>query len=692
MKYIQSKQIKLFLLIFVLVALGSVVIKPFKASALSGSDFRAGRIIDDAVFYNGSAMSAGEIQNFLNAKVPVCDTNGTQPSNRNGYATRADWGRANGYAPPYICLKDYSENTPAKAADSYCSAYSGGAKSAAQIIRDVGVACNISQKSMIVLLQKEQSLITDDWPWSNQYRSATGYACPDTAPCDSEFYGFFNQVYNAARQLKRYSLQPQSFTYRPGYNSIYFNPGPCKTYATNGSCTEYHSIEYCGKSTVLIENYATAALYNYTPYQPNASAINNLYGSGDSCGAYGNRNFWRLYNDWFGSTLSDRPISNMDWTFENLEGGTSGIKPTPNTVGITPKTVEFGGKLYVFYYDSTLRVIRLATAGNTGWTHKTLDGADTLNGRVIADVGKATTAIVFNNMLHAYYYNTSDGSMRHAWSTNGSDWNFETLDGLSTAVSGVEGNIGMSSTSVEYGGEMHIFYYDATRGNMRHAYFSSANGWKFQNLDGDYGSLSGLNSVTGQNPDATIYNGSLQLFYYDVSNGNLRHAWLVTGQAWKFENLDGDIGSIGRFNSILGQDPSTISHNGSLQLFYYDVSNGNLRHAWTSPGQAWKFENLDGDIGSIGRNNSNVGSMNEAFSFKDSLYIFYRDNNSGVLRYAWADSAGWHFTLLEGSSYSISGNRSNTGFWPTVTGYGDSLQLYYFDNDQRSLRHAFGNP
>ena len=172
---------------------------------------------------------------------------------------------------------------------------------------------------------------------------------------------------------------------------------------------------------------------------------------------------------------------------------------------------------------------------------------------------------------------------------------------------------------------------------MRHAYFSSAKGWKFQNLDGDYGSLSGLNSVTGQNPDATIYNGSLQLFYYDVSNGN-------------------------------------------------------LRHAWTSPGQAWKFENLDGDIGSIGRNNSNVGSMNEAFSFKNSLYIFYRDNNSGVLRYAWADSAGWHFTLLEGSSYSISGNRSNTGFWPTVTGYGDSLQLYYFDNDQRSLRHAFGNP
>jgi hypothetical protein len=286
MKYTQNKQIKLFLLILVLVALGSIVIKPYKASALSGSDFRAGRIIDDAILYNGGTMGAGEIQNFLNAKVPVCDTNGTQPSNRNGYATRADWGRANGYAPPYICLKDYSENTPTKAADSYCNAYSGGTKSASQIIRDVGVACNISQKSMIVLLQKEQSLITDDWPWSNQYRSATGYGCPDTAPCDSEYYGFFNQVYNAARQFQRYRIQADLFNYRAGQTRY----------------VQYNPNAGCGGTNVFIENAATAALYNYTPYQPNASALNNLYGSGDGCGAYGNRNFWRMHNDWFGGT------------------------------------------------------------------------------------------------------------------------------------------------------------------------------------------------------------------------------------------------------------------------------------------------------------------------------------------------------------------------------------------------------
>ncbi|MBC7404826.1 MAG: hypothetical protein H7252_03970 [Cytophaga sp.] len=51
-----------------------------------------------------------------------------------------------------------------------------------------------------------------------------------------------------------------------------------------------------------MENQATAGLYNYTPYQPNTAALANLYGTGDSCSAYGNRNFWRMFYDWFGST------------------------------------------------------------------------------------------------------------------------------------------------------------------------------------------------------------------------------------------------------------------------------------------------------------------------------------------------------------------------------------------------------
>ena len=60
---------------------------------------------------------------------------------------------------------------------------------------------------------------------------------------------------------------------------------------------------------MYIQNQATANLYIYTPYQPNAAALNNLFGSGDGCSAYGNRNFWRLFSDWFGSTFADDTFS-----------------------------------------------------------------------------------------------------------------------------------------------------------------------------------------------------------------------------------------------------------------------------------------------------------------------------------------------------------------------------------------------
>ncbi len=48
------------------------------AAALSGSEFQGGRIVDDSMFFNGSAISAQDIQLFLNSKVPVCDTMGQQ--------------------------------------------------------------------------------------------------------------------------------------------------------------------------------------------------------------------------------------------------------------------------------------------------------------------------------------------------------------------------------------------------------------------------------------------------------------------------------------------------------------------------------------------------------------------------------------------------------------------------------------
>jgi LysM repeat protein len=66
----------------------------------------------------------------------------------------------------------------------------------------------------------------------------------------------------------------------------------------------YNPKASCGRQTFKLKSQATAKLYYYTPYVPNASALRNLWGSGDSCGAYGNRNFWRQFWTWFGSPVA----------------------------------------------------------------------------------------------------------------------------------------------------------------------------------------------------------------------------------------------------------------------------------------------------------------------------------------------------------------------------------------------------
>nr|WP_246383222.1 VCBS repeat-containing protein [Microbacterium proteolyticum] len=246
----------------VLVALPATVSPTSSASAANAADWNAGNIIDDAVFYDSNAMSSGEIQTFMERQVRSCQSG-------------------------YTCIKDYRQNTDNRPADRYCDGYSGRAnESASTIIDRVARSCGISQKSLLVLLQKEQGLITSTSPSAWNYSAATGQGCPDTAPCDASTSGFFYQVYYAARQFEIYRLSPTSWGYQAGrYNNILYNP--------NGNC---------GTQRVYIENQATAGLYIYTPYVPNQAALNNLYGTGDGCSAYGNRNFWRTFTDWFGST------------------------------------------------------------------------------------------------------------------------------------------------------------------------------------------------------------------------------------------------------------------------------------------------------------------------------------------------------------------------------------------------------
>lgn len=251
----------------VVAASGLVVGTPqAPATAAVAADFDPGAIISDATFYDYGSMSESDIQRFLNDKGRNC-TAGERP-----------------------CLKDYRENTPTRPVEiGLCWQYTGAAnESAARILTKVATACEINPRVLLVLLEKENSLVTRTRPTARNYDAATGFGCPDTAPCNTEYYGFANQVYRAARQYLVYRNNATRYGYQAGRtNTILYHPNAA-----------------CGSGKVYIQNQATAALYIYTPYQPNAAALKNLYGTGDSCSSYGNRNFWRLFSDWFGDPWS----------------------------------------------------------------------------------------------------------------------------------------------------------------------------------------------------------------------------------------------------------------------------------------------------------------------------------------------------------------------------------------------------
>jgi hypothetical protein len=667
--------------VYLLAIFLGILVSSSNVSALSGSEFNPANILDDAVFFNHTSMSANDIQVFLNTKVSTCDTWGTQP-----YAgtTRAAYGASRGYPAPFTCIKDYSQSIPAKSADTYCvGTVAPGTKSAAQIIYDVSQACRINPKVLIVLLQKEQALITDDWPWTNQYTKATGFYCPDDPNnpgwCDPAYAGFFNQVYNAARQLNRYIQQPSYFNFASGRTSYI-------SYQANAPS--------CGGTNVNIQNGATAALYNYTPYQPNTAALNNLYGTGDSCSAYGNRNFWRMFNDWFGSTKSNLNIgpSDVNWKFENLLGKSTGVIPSIESNGGTPASISYGGKLFVFSYNYTKNTLELIV-DNSGWSKQTLDGqGGTCSGSVNVATGLHPSVAIYNNKISVAYHQFSDGKLRVA-SINPDDLScsVSTIDGtVNLSISGsINSNLGSKPSITSYSGSLQVFYYDQQNGNLRHAWHTATGGWKTEDLDGASSAVSGFNSNTGSHVKTFVYNDSLRVFYYDQQNGNLRHAWTSPTQGWKFENLDGSTSSVSRSESNSGMFIAGTQHLNGIQLFYYNGSSGNLRHAWTYPGQSWKFENLDGDAGSIGRAEGNSG-IDTTIAIRPSdgrILLFYKHDDS--LKYVYSSPQGWTFTYLDGTPYSISGYSTPTGTDPTFSFYGSSYQLFYQENGK--LIHSWAN-
>ena len=233
------------------------------------TEFDAGNIISDTTFYNDSAFP-------------------------DVAAVQAALDKIGGSCTASTCLRR-GTYTPAPYHLDWCRDWAGppGPQTYASILFHLGKSCGINPQVAIVIVQKESQGLTRSTPPA----ALTGFGCPDTGPggaanCDATKSGVWAQTFGMFQAFARLHIDPSKVNYLEGRtHNILWNV------AETG----------CGSRPVLVANRATATLYTYTPYQPNTASLTAYPGEGDKCSSYGNRNFFRLFQAYFGPTGGGKP-------------------------------------------------------------------------------------------------------------------------------------------------------------------------------------------------------------------------------------------------------------------------------------------------------------------------------------------------------------------------------------------------
>ncbi|MDQ7814862.1 MAG: hypothetical protein RDU25_03620 [Patescibacteria group bacterium] len=152
----------------------------------------------------------------------------------------------------------------------------GVPKTAAEIIWRVSQTYKMNPKYLLVLLQKEQSLVEDPSPSQRQMDWAAGYgvcdSCSKNDPSIQDFKGFASQLEWAAKQHReKYLFQ----ILMKGRTIAGKAPG--------------QAIPIDGMIVTPVNN-ATVMLYSYTPH------------------IHGNLNLWRIWHRWFSLTFPDGSV------------------------------------------------------------------------------------------------------------------------------------------------------------------------------------------------------------------------------------------------------------------------------------------------------------------------------------------------------------------------------------------------
>ncbi len=148
-----------------------------------------------------------------------------------------------------------------------------------------------------------------------------------------------------------------------------------------------------------------------------------MYGTGDGCSAYGNRNFWRYYTDWFGSTKYVNPVIDFKGAICN--------NPSTPFFSLRAGKVQIASSGYWLTFENNtgsgcIEFHRWEPSGNFSiWSHHLSTNhpaIDPANGEVVFADRNGDGKDEANLIL---YKNTGSGKIEvHTWSQDFSDWTY----------------------------------------------------------------------------------------------------------------------------------------------------------------------------------------------------------------------------------------------------------------------------
>jgi len=334
---------------------------------------------------------------------------------------------------------------------------------------------------------------------------------------------------------------------------------------------------------------------------------------------------------------------------ETLDGDGGGNGKTVNTIEGDIATVVYGGTIHAFYIDSDDGDLRHIFWTGTEWIAEVLDGNVATGGRITSRIDLSVEAIVRGGQL-SVFYEEAFGNIRHMYSF-GSSWTYEFFDGPNApAGAGRTGNsLGLRSLKATvFRGSPVVVYRDTVTDDLRLAHAAVGGLWAYSVLDGD--SLTGgrttndVGQVVSMYADKSGGTPVVRVLYQDAITNDVRHAYsssLTT--AFNYEVFDGSVsGVVGSASFVAGPSYGSAwssALGASRHFFYTDVSNGDLRHAFTV-GNAWYAETFDGNGPTptpiTGRTQGNVGSVSSTVYLNGVLHVFYYDIGTGGTRHAFA--------------------------------------------------------